>query len=130
MYRLSWPVPADTLFPFFYATGDTGKFVAAIIQNRKSLLNGRVPGASGWWSPQEVVDTFEEVTGKKAEYVPLLDGEAWKKTSGRGDKIAQELLENFWFLRDYKYYVTADPEGDVEKAKNVSTFLARIASSC
>lgn len=120
MYRLTWPVPASTRFPFFYATGDTGKFVAGIIQTRTVLLNGRVPAASGWWSGQDVVDTFQEVTGKKAEYVQV-DGEDWKKASGLGEKIGQEMLENFLLIRDYKYFATEEAESEVEEAINVGT---------
>lgn len=65
-------------------------------------------GAGGWWSGQEVVDTFQEVTGKKAVYKEL-PGEVWK--SFLPEATAQEWLENFYLLRDYKYFGPDAEEG-------------------
>lgn len=76
--------------------------MASILLHREQLLNANVLAASGWWSGQEIVDTFKEVTGKKAQYAePPAD--VWKGFLPN-EKIAQEMLENFLLVRDYKYF--------------------------
>jgi len=112
-YTLAWPVPASTKFPLFSAGTDTGKFVASILLHREQLLNADVFGASGWWSGQEIVDTFKHVTGKTAQYVePPAD--VWKGFIPN-EKVAQEMLENFFLIRDYKYF-GGDAEQNLTKA--------------
>jgi len=115
-YTLAWPVPASTKFPLFSAGTDTGKFVASILLHREQLLNANVLGASGWWSGQEIVDTFKHVTGKTAQYVePPAD--VWKGFLPN-ERVAQEMLENFLLIRDYKYF-GGDAEQNLAKAIEV-----------
>ncbi|KAF8253672.1 putative NmrA family transcriptional regulator [Wilcoxina mikolae CBS 423.85] len=107
-YTLSWPVPGSTKFPLFSPGDDTGKFVSSILLRREEMLGGRVFGASGWWSGEEVVETFQRVTGEKAVYKEV-PGDVWK--SFLPEAVAQEMLENFLLVRDYKYFGPGAEEG-------------------
>jgi hypothetical protein len=93
--------------------------VAAILLHREQLLNADVLGASGWWSGQEIVDTFNHVTGKTAKYVEL-PADVWKGFLPN-EKIAQEMLENFLLIRDYKYF-GGDAEQNLTKAIEVGRY--------
>ncbi|KAF8542809.1 hscarg protein [Trichophaea hybrida] len=107
-YTISLPFPASTSIPFFATADDTGKFVSSILLRREEMLGQRVFGVSGWWTGQEVVEIFQKVTGKKAVYNEV-PGDVWK--SFLPEAVAQELLENFWLIRDYKYFGPEWEEG-------------------
>lgn len=112
-YTLAWPVPSSTGFPCFDAARDTGKFVSAILRNRSELLGGRVLGASGFFTGSELVAAFEKASGKKGVYAEVSE-EVFK--GYLPPEIGQELLENLYLIRDYKYFGGEDAEGDLEKS--------------
>jgi hypothetical protein len=81
------------------------------------LLGANLYGASGWWSPEEIVEIFKKTTGKSAKYSEVPDA-VWKSFIPN-ETIAQEMLENFQLIRDYKYF-GLDAEEGVRKANEVS----------
>ncbi|KAH8152588.1 uncharacterized protein LAJ45_03429 [Morchella importuna] len=99
---LAFTFPGDTEVPLFEASADTGKFIAAILSSDYAKPRGKqVLGASGWFTPNEIITTFEEVTGQPAKYVQL------PEEVFRGflpEAFATEMLENFALIRDYQYY--------------------------
>lgn len=113
-YALTWPVPSSSKFPFFSAATDTGKFVASILLRGEELLGATVYGASGWWSGDEVIETFKKVTGKPAQYLEL-PADVWKGFIPN-ETTAQEMYENFLLVRDYKYFGPEGAEEGVAKA--------------
>lgn len=113
-YSLTFPVPATAPFPFFDAAEDSGKFVSSILAKREQTIGTTVLGATGWYSPNQVVDIFKKVTGKELKYQSV-SGEDFKKAFVP-EFLAQEMLENFYLIRDYKYFGGADPEADLEKS--------------
>ena len=90
--------------------------MASILLHRNQLLNANVPAASGWWSGQEIIDAFKEVTGKEARYVEA-PADVWKSFLP-DEKIAQEMLENFLLIRDYNYF-GSDAEQNLTRAIEV-----------
>ena len=43
--------------------------MAAVISNREEMLGKAVPAAADYYTPARVVAEFEEITGKKAQFV-------------------------------------------------------------
>lgn len=96
-YSLTFPVPATAPFPFFDAAEDSGKFVSSILAKREQTIGTTVLGATGWYSPNQVVDIFKKVTGKELKYQSV-SGEDFKKAFVP-EFLAQEMLENFYLIR-------------------------------
>jgi hypothetical protein len=94
--------------------------VASILLRRDELLGANVYGAAGWWSGEEVVESFKKVTGKPAVYAEL-PSDVWKGFMPN-EVIGQEMLENFLLIKDYKYF-GLDAEEGVAKAQEVSVFI-------
>ena len=118
-YTMASPVPAHTRFPMLSAADDTGKFVASILA-RPAAPNQpsppqRVLAASGWWSGQDVVDTFSRLHGPAhpAVYAEL-PADVWKSSLPKA--VAQEMLENLLLVRDYKYFGPDVAEAGVREA--------------
>ena len=91
-----------------FDTDDTGKFVAGILLQPSKLLGQRIFGATDWYTPQQIVSTFEKVSGKKATYQALPD-EVFK--SFLPPVMAEELVETLIFMRDYAYYGPGAEQG-------------------
>ncbi|KAJ6070549.1 NmrA family transcriptional regulator [Penicillium canescens] len=100
-YTLAYPVGKQAKFPLFDAAEDTGKFIKAIIKNREKLLGKQVLGATDYYTPERIIEEFQEVTGKKAKYlqIPAEDYKAALPTV-----MAVELLENHLFIEDPGYF--------------------------
>ena len=125
-YRLSWPLPEDVKMPYIWSKEDTGKWVAAIIKSRSSLLSAHVMVAAGWWSAREIIDAFKEGTGKSVEYVWSAD-EEWKDfiksrfaPLGMDERLAQSYLETWQFIEKYQYF-GPDAEENTAKAYDASS---------
>ncbi|KAL8920749.1 MAG: hypothetical protein Q9208_006079 [Pyrenodesmia sp. 3 TL-2023] len=101
-----WNLNPDTKMPLFDAANDTGKFVAGILLNQSELLGKDIYGASGWYTPTDIVNTIQEVSGKKTTYQQVPD-ETFQ--SFLPEAIAEELKETFMLMQDYAYY---GPGGD------------------
>ncbi|KAL1615331.1 hypothetical protein SLS54_009112 [Diplodia seriata] len=102
---LAYPVSAKARFPLVDIAEDTGKFVKAIIKNRDKLLGGQVYGAADYYTPEQILAEYEEVTGKKTRFVQV-SNEQYK--GFLPEKIAEEMLENHLFIEDPGYYNGAD----------------------
>jgi len=118
-YTLAWPVPANTRFPLLSAADDTGKFVASALAHpvgpNLPPPPQRIMAASGWWSGQDIVDTFTRLHGPAHTGVySELSADAWKSLLPK--EVAQEIHENFLLLRDYKYYGPDVAEEGVREA--------------
>ncbi|KAF7594789.1 hypothetical protein BBP40_008292 [Aspergillus hancockii] len=102
-YQLFYPVDgAKARFPLFDAASDTGLFVKAAIKHA-SVLNGKqILGAAGYYTPEEIVETFTNVTGKKAVFVPV-SAEQFKAVFP--PTVSQELLENHLLIEEPGYYL-------------------------
>lgn len=112
-YLLSSFVPADIPFNLFDAAEDSGKYVAATLLNRGSLLGQRVVATSGWYTGEELVDTFNQVFGpEKTGKYNVVSEEEWSRPLP--EQFRQEILENMLLVRDFKYY-GLDAEEQVEK---------------
>jgi uncharacterized protein YbjT (DUF2867 family) len=123
-YLLSSFLPASTLFNLFDAAEDSGKYVAATLLNRESLLGQRVIATGGWYSGEELVDTFDQVFGpEKTLKYNIISEEEWSRPLP--EKMRLELVENMLLVKDFKYY-GLDAEEWVEKGWKVgcSVFLS------
>lgn len=91
-----------------FDTDDTGKFIAGILLQPSKLLGQCIFGATDWYTPQQIISTFEKVSGKKATYQALPD-EVFK--SFLPPVMAEELTETLIFMRDYAYYGPGAEQG-------------------
>jgi uncharacterized protein YbjT (DUF2867 family) len=116
---LALPVGKDAKFPLIDIKNDTGKlqdriacrqscadnaigkFVKAIIKKRSSVLGARILGAAGYYTPTHILDTLSEVTGKKTHFAQV-DAATYK--SFLPEFMAQEMLENHFFIEEPGYY--------------------------
>jgi len=112
-YLLKSSIPVDVPLNLFDSAEDTGKYVAATLLNRESLLGQRVIATSGWYSAVEVMDTFNRVFGpEKTGKSIVVSDEEWSQQLP--EQFRLEMLENMWLIRDFKYY-GLDAEEQVEK---------------
>lgn len=80
----------------------SGKFMLPVLKLPTSEVNGkRFLAATAYYTPADVVSTFEKATGKKARFVQL-SPEAFKKFCPPA--AAEELLENMQLLDGPGYY--------------------------
>lgn len=121
VYQLFLPVDRQKAkFPLFDAAQDTGKqfhaalmecsdaltlpglFVRAALKNLDKFEGKHVLAAAAYYTPEEIVDTFSKVTGKKAVFVQVTP-EQYK--APLPEAVAQEFLENQLFVEDPGYYL-------------------------
>jgi hypothetical protein len=113
-YIVATPADSDAQLPFFDAENDTGKFVKAIFLNREKTLGKEVYGATKYYTPLEISETFEKVfpvDGKGIQYVQVKGDDFVNKLKsyGMSQKIGEEILENMYlFNKEYGYYAGAD----------------------
>jgi len=113
-YIVPTPADSDAQIPFFDTENDTGKFVKAIFLNRERTLGKDVYGATKYYTPVEVAETFAKVfpvDGKGTQYVQVKGDDYVEQLKGFGmnQKISGELLENMYLLnKEYGYYAGAD----------------------
>ncbi|KAL8714715.1 MAG: hypothetical protein Q9225_006515 [Loekoesia sp. 1 TL-2023] len=103
---LAWNLNPDSKMPLFDAAGDTGKFVAGILLNQPELLGKDIYGATGWYTPTDVVNTIQEVSGTKTTYQQVPDKVF---QSFFPEAMGEEMMETFALIREYAYY---GPGGD------------------
>ena len=110
-YGLAFPVDGDKAqIPMFDVVGDTGKFVKAAL--KETNPSGRhILGASEYITPNQLVNQFAEVTGKKATFSQV-PAEVYQ--SFLPDAIAEELTENMLLLADVGYYAGEDLKPSLE----------------
>ncbi|KAK4121183.1 NmrA-domain-containing protein [Parathielavia appendiculata] len=91
-YTLAGPTsPTKAQLPLFFPDSDTGKYFVAVVKNRSKVLGKQIHAAADYYTPTRIMVEFQEVAGKKGQYVQL-DQEVYK--SFLPPPIAQEILEN------------------------------------
>ncbi|KAF4307346.1 NmrA-like protein [Botryosphaeria dothidea] len=107
---LSYPVSSKAKFPLVDIAEDTGKFVKAIIKDREKMLGKQIFGAADYYTPEQILTEYEEVSGKKTRFVQV-SNEQYKKFLP--EPIAEEMLENHLFIEDPGYYDGASLDGSL-----------------
>lgn len=74
----------------------------AIIKHADQLKNKHILAAAKYYTPEEIVDVFSQVTGKKAVFVPITPDQY---KAALPPAVAQEFLENQLFVEDPGYYL-------------------------
>ncbi|KAJ6108190.1 hypothetical protein N7523_009513 [Penicillium sp. IBT 18751x] len=101
-YQLFFPVSNQAKFPLFDAADNTGLFVKALIKHADQLKNKRILAAAKYYTPEEIVDTFSQVTGKKAAFIQITPDQY---KAALPAAVAQEFLENQLFVEEPGYYL-------------------------
>jgi uncharacterized protein YbjT (DUF2867 family) len=104
--------PDTTKIPLFDAPDDAGLFVGAILLHGSSTLGKRIPGASGWFSPNEMAKTFGEVTGERA-ITNRITFQQFR--DALPPPVAEELTGNFQLVESPGYYA-GEPADNVDKS--------------
>jgi len=107
-WTFTLPAEPNALIPLFH-TGDTGKFVKAIVLHREEVLGKRFLGATAYVTAQEILDTFKKLypeAGKAARYfqIPEEMFRAFMKSQGAPDHVISELYENVILFQEFGYY--------------------------
>ena len=100
---LAYPWDAEkTHVPLLDTAGDSGKFVAGILDSDAQIVNGRyVHAVSEWLTPKEIATTYTKVAGREVKFQPV-PVEVFQ--GFLPPPVAQELTENMVLVRDYSYY--------------------------
>lgn len=91
----------ETRIPWTDAAGDTGKWVAGILEKGKEADGARVQAAGAWSSPKELVEELSKETGVDVKYnqVPPEVFETFFPKA-----MAAEMKETMLLIKDYSYY--------------------------
>ena len=105
-YILAFPIPPHTPIPLFDAEADAGKFIKGILLHREELLGKRVLAATDYYTLQDIVRGFNEVTkeGVTAKTVTVSEAEYKDALGHMPEKGKVEMYENMVFMTDYGYY--------------------------
>ena len=105
-YILALPIPSRTQIPLFDAGADTGKFVKGILLHREEVLGRRVLAATDYYTLDEIVGGFNDVTkeGVTAKVVTVSEAEFKDALGQMPEKGKVEMYENMAFMTDYGYY--------------------------
>ncbi|KPM43777.1 hypothetical protein AK830_g2806 [Neonectria ditissima] len=101
-YQLFYPVDGKSKFPLFDAAKDTGLFVKGVLKHADQLLGKQVLEATAYYTPEEIVDTFSKVTGKKASFIKVTSEQY---LASLPEAIAEEYLENQLFVEEPGYFL-------------------------
>lgn len=78
------------------------------MRNRPEVLGKQILAAADYYTPDQILSEFEEVTGNKTSYMQL-DPEMFK--SFLPAAMADEMLENHLFIEDPGYYAGRNLQG-------------------
>ncbi|CAG7931582.1 unnamed protein product [Penicillium olsonii] len=117
-YQLFYPVNNDAKFPLFDAAQDTGLFTKAALKHKGQLKNHQILAAAKYYTPQEIVDTFSRVSGKKAMFIEV-NAERYK--ASLPPAVATEYLENQLFVAEPGYYLGEPLEPSLKLLDNQPT---------
>lgn len=81
---------------------NSGLFVKAALIHGDKLEGKRVLAASGYYTAEEIINTFSNVTGKEAVFVQVTPGQF---KASLPEAVAQEFLENHLFIEDPGYFL-------------------------
>ncbi|KAF5025446.1 hypothetical protein F66182_2469 [Fusarium sp. NRRL 66182] len=105
-YAWALPVSGDKgQVPIFDVNADTGKFVKAAIKHFPDTLNKRIYAATDYYTPNQIISEFNQVTGKSATFSQV-PADIFKTFLPAA--IAEEMTENMLLLEDPGYYGGAD----------------------
>ncbi|PON28865.1 hypothetical protein TGAM01_v201973 [Trichoderma gamsii] len=100
-YTLAYPVGDKAMFPLIDIEADMGKYVVATIKERENVLGKQILAAADYYTPTRILAEFEEVTGRKANFVKL-DADTF--TSFFPSPFGVEMLENHLFIEEPGYF--------------------------
>ncbi|KAH6844499.1 hypothetical protein B0I37DRAFT_432785 [Chaetomium sp. MPI-CAGE-AT-0009] len=101
-YTLAGPTsPTKAQLPLFFPESDMGKYFVAVAKNSSKVLGKQIYAAADYYTPTRIMAEFQEVTGKKGQYVQL-DQDVYK--SFLPPPIAQEILENELLCEEPGFY--------------------------
>lgn len=131
-YIFALPCDPDAQIPLTDIEADTGKYVKAIFLNREKTLGKDIYGSGKYYTPKEVISTFEKVfptDGQGIQYVqiPQADYVAKLQSYGMSQRIAEELMENMLLLnKEYGYYAGAA----LAESNAVRKHISRLHAQC
>ncbi|KAK6196589.1 hypothetical protein LQW54_011373 [Pestalotiopsis sp. IQ-011] len=107
-WTLTLPTPADSPLPMFH-TGDTGKYIKAIVLHRDELLGKRFFGATDYMTVQEVLDTFKRLFPKADKsarhyWIPEEVFRASMQSRGAPEHVIVETYENGRLFGECGYF--------------------------
>ena len=74
----------------------------ATLKHGDKLKNKQILAAAKYYTPDEIVDTFSKVSGKKAVFIQI-SSEQYKASLPAA--VAEEFLENQLFVEEPGYYL-------------------------
>ncbi|EAS30127.1 NmrA family transcriptional regulator [Coccidioides immitis RS] len=117
MYTLMLPITDKAQFPLF-DVADTGKYVLTAIKHRDSLLGKQILEAVDYYSPDRIVEEFEQVTGHKAKFLTI-DADDYMKFLPPA--VAKEMLQTHQLLENPGYYAGATLEESLKLVEQKPT---------
>jgi len=108
-YVLALPIPTTSLVPLFDTASDTGKFVKGILLNRDKVLGKRIPGATDYYTVEQIVDEFREVfpeagKGAIASHIPETVWIGDHVKAGMSPEMADEMSQNMRLMGEFGYF--------------------------
>ncbi|PGH02023.1 hypothetical protein AJ80_08917 [Polytolypa hystricis UAMH7299] len=108
-YNFALPIPTDSPIPLFDTARDTGKFVKGILLNRGKLLGARILGATAYYTPQQIIEEFQQVkpqegSGGRAIQVPEVAFKGVLAAKGLPEHLQDELLQNMLLMPQFGYF--------------------------
>ncbi|KAM3510866.1 hypothetical protein MY11210_005469 [Beauveria gryllotalpidicola] len=105
VYQLVYPFDGNTTkLPLCDAANDLGLFVKAALKHEDTVTGARILASCGYYTPEQIVETFSNVTGKKARFVQVTPEELLGPQPGT---LAIELVENLLFIENPGYFLGA-----------------------
>jgi hypothetical protein len=100
------------MIPLFNPADDTGLFVSAILLHGSATIGKRILGATGYFTPDEIAQTYSEVTGTK-----VVTNQITVKQfhDALPPPVAEELTGNFQLVGSPGYYV-GEPADALDKS--------------
>jgi uncharacterized protein YbjT (DUF2867 family) len=104
--------PKTTRIPLFDPADDAGLFVCAILLHGSATIGKRVLAATGYFTPDEIAQTYGEVTGEET----VTNQITFEQFSGDlPPAVAEELTGNFQLVESPGYYV-GEPADALDKS--------------
>lgn len=96
----------DTLLPLIDIS-DTGKYVAPILLEPEKYHHKNFTAATAFYSLQQIVETWSQVTGRLVTFVPKPAGSV---SAGMTPEMIKVQEESAGLIRDYQYYGPTGPK--------------------
>ncbi|KAH8813158.1 putative NmrA-like family domain-containing protein 1 [Xylogone sp. PMI_703] len=124
LWTLNLPIPTTSPVPLFDTASDTGKFVKGILLNREKVLGKRIPGATAYYTVEQIVSEFREMfpeAGKGAMAVQVPESEYIGNLvkAGRSPESAEEMAQNMRLMGEFGYF------GGMDLKESHSEFMGK-----